>query len=120
MRRKYNDPSGLFFREGGKQDIVALKLSARTSHLIEEIEQERDWRRLGRAYEHKDWLRILIFGREEQGRRLAQEHALVGRKDALAAPPPRLAVACLQVFAAPHYWRDPQIPETTISRRLAD
>lgn len=66
LRRKYNDPGGLFFREGGKQDIVALKLSARTRHLIEEIEQERDWRRLGRAYERKDWLRILIFGHESK------------------------------------------------------
>jgi len=66
LRQKYRDPSGAFFRQGGKQHIEMLKPSTHTLQLIEEIEHERDWRRLGRAYESEDWMRVLIFGREHK------------------------------------------------------
>lgn len=66
LRHKYNDPEGTFFRKGGKQNLESLKPNAATLESIGEIERERDWRRLGRAYEREDWMRVMIFGRESK------------------------------------------------------
>ncbi|MCH9809067.1 MAG: sulfotransferase domain-containing protein [Alphaproteobacteria bacterium] len=66
LRKKFNDPKGAFFRKGGKQDIEELGPDKRTLAAIEDITNETDWRRLGRAFEREDWMHIVAFGRESK------------------------------------------------------
>ncbi len=66
LRKTYNDPKGSFFRKGGKQNIEELAPDKRTLNEIEDIVEEADGRKLGKAYEREDWLRIVAFGRESK------------------------------------------------------
>lgn len=64
LRKTRNDPTGTFFRKGGKQDLTALNPSPQVLAEIEAITSETDGAKLAAGFEREDWLRVLLFGRE--------------------------------------------------------